>query len=457
MADVIRRLNPGCPNAGNPYHECFDECYRKIANGKPAKNGKTSGHRKGRNETAKWGSREGRTDPSCPKASNPYHECRDYCFQDGSHTGTRTIRKQSDEAPISSRRKNMEQNPQTKPTTDLLRKEAKDPVPSAADAPPSCSQIPSMHSGEIKPAEFSFDKEQARSSYSITPPSGNPTPVVGLSPGRRTLGDHLSGSLAMVVSSKVSVLDKEGQDIHNYYFSGKIVPGKAGDKENRQAAREANRGCTSSCISDSSCSLRNYIHEADSQTAVSETRVPVGKYHVKSCVSSILQAILEKHGDIAENCRLESIAMRSYYLECVCFVVQELQSMPFTNLTKSKVKEMLAIVRDLESSRMEVQWLREAIDELSEVTELASKHQTLRAAKVKTDQEVEAATRDLDFQSKALAIKEQEVLELKAVVAVTEGRLRELEDMASQLDKAVSSLRSHIDSFEFDSFLQELL
>ncbi|KAK4746626.1 hypothetical protein SAY87_025663 [Trapa incisa] len=459
MADV-RRLHPDCPNASNPYHECFDECYRKIASGEPVKSNKKSGHGSGRKVTAKRRSGDSRTDHSCPKASNPYHECRVYCFQDGPHMETRASRKQSaDETPIS-RRKNREPNPQSKPTAEVLRKEAKGTISSAGDARSSRSQIPSMDSGELRPEEFSFDKEPVRSSYSIMP-SGNPAPDIGLLPDRRTLRDHLSDNFAMAASSKVSKLDKEDQDSHNYYFSGEIVCGKVADNENRQVAGEANRGSMSSCITDNSCSFRNCIDDEaytdDSQSAASEARVPVGKYHVKSSVSSILQAILEKHGDIAENCRLESIAMRSYYLECVCFVVQELQSISFTTLTESKVNETLAIVKDLESSHIEVKWLREIIDKLSEVTEFVSKHETVKAAKVESDQAVEGAMRELDLQSKALAVKEQEVLELKAVVAEVEQRLRELENEASQLYKAVSSVRSHIDSFQLGSLLQELV
>lgn len=189
----------------------------------------------------------------------------------------------------------------------------------------------------------------------------------------------------------------------------------------------------------------------------SEVRVPVGKYQVKSSVSSILHAILNKHGDIAENCVLESVAMRSYYLESVCFVVQELQSTSFTNLSKSRVKEMVAIVKDLEASRMDVGWLRKTLDEVLEVTKFVSQQRTVKAAKLKCDLGLESTRRKMEFQMEDLLKKKSEVDELKRKVGETRQRLTEVEAEAAQLDETVASINARIDKFQFKSLLQELL
>lgn len=91
------------------------------------------------------------------------------------------------EAPVS-KRKNRQPTPQIK-----------DPVTSAAADPSAALQFsaedretktelngktptspPLMYSGEIQPEDFSFNKEQVRSSYSAPTP-GNATPVLGVS------------------------------------------------------------------------------------------------------------------------------------------------------------------------------------------------------------------------------------------------------------------------------------
>lgn len=38
------KVHPGCVNASNPYHQCVEECYRKIAGGKPHKSKNQSGN-----------------------------------------------------------------------------------------------------------------------------------------------------------------------------------------------------------------------------------------------------------------------------------------------------------------------------------------------------------------------------------------------------------------------------
>ncbi|KAK4772206.1 hypothetical protein SAY86_013981 [Trapa natans] len=450
MADG-RKVHPDCPNAGNPYHICVEDCYLKIANGKPHKSSKSSGQRVGRKEIVQGVPKEKRMNSSCPKLANPYHECSDECFQNGSQADPR---KQTAEAPVS-RRKNRQPNSQT---NALVTSAADDPKPELNGKTPISP--PLMHSGEIQPAGFSFNKEQVRSSYSSPLASGNATPVLGFLSDQHEFEDHLGESLALVASSKGAEADKEANK-RNHYFSGELVPRKATDSNNNdQVSQEGVRGSMISSISENNQSFRDSEdddEDDDVQSVVSEVRIPVGKYHVKSSISSVLQAVLEKYGDIAENCRLESTAMRSYYLECVCFVVQELQSMSFMNMTKSKVKEMQSIVKDLESALIEVGWLREILVELSEVTETFSQHQTVKATKMKSDQAVESARRVLESKAKALADKEQEVVGLKVRVAEAEGRLRELEAEAARLDGTVGSINSQIESLRFRSLLQELV
>lgn len=249
------------------------------------------------------------------------------------------------------------------------------------------------------------------------------------------------------------------KEIEEENFDGslthEIVPSTVID-EPAEGAPHFNHGSMSSSISDVGHSIED-SDEEDVQSVMSETRVPVGKYHVKSSVSSILQAILEKYGDIAENCVLESISMRSYYLESVCLVVQELQSTSFLHLTKSKVKEMLAILKDLETSHINVGWLRKILDEISEVIEVITQHQTAKAAKTKCDQGLESMKKLLEFQTEDLAKKEAELGEAKSKLAETRNRLRELEVESSKLNKSAMSVSSQIDSYHFKSLLEELL
>mgnify|MGYP000971921801 CR=1 FL=1 len=98
--------------------------------------------------------------------------------------------------------------------------------------------------------------------------------------------------------------------------------------------------------------------DEEAHSVISDSCVSVGKYHVKESLASILQSIFDKYGDIAASCHLESNAIRSNYLECVCFVVKELQSTSVMQLTKSKVNDLSAILKDVDTSQIDISWLQ---------------------------------------------------------------------------------------------------
>ncbi|KAL2996331.1 hypothetical protein AAZX31_10G267200 [Glycine max] len=195
----------------------------------------------------------------------------------------------------------------------------------------------------------------------------------------------------------------------------------------------------------------------ETESVVSESRVPVGKYHVKESFAPILRSIFEKYGDIGASCHLESVVMRSYYVECVCFVVQELQSTPIMQLTKSKIKELMAILKDVESAQLRVAWLRSIVDEITENIELIDEHCVAETAKANSDREVESLNKELESNLEILAQKEQEVTDIKTRIEAIRERLSELELKSCDLDKNILSIKSKVDNLDSKSLLDELV
>ncbi|KAJ4776871.1 Pre-mRNA-splicing factor syf2 [Rhynchospora pubera] len=72
MAGHEGKSHPDCINSSNPYHECSDYCYRKIAEAKAKLEEQASLTKPPAERTVH---------PACINASNPYHECTDYCFK----------------------------------------------------------------------------------------------------------------------------------------------------------------------------------------------------------------------------------------------------------------------------------------------------------------------------------------------------------------------------------------
>ncbi|KAG6513627.1 hypothetical protein ZIOFF_023959 [Zingiber officinale] len=73
-----RRVDPDCVNASNPFHVCADYCAQRARGLMSGNTGTKLAHKGGkRSEGIVFANRI--VDPSCPNASNPFHECADYC------------------------------------------------------------------------------------------------------------------------------------------------------------------------------------------------------------------------------------------------------------------------------------------------------------------------------------------------------------------------------------------
>lgn len=148
--------------------------------------------------------------------------------------------------------------------------------------------------------------------------------------------------------------------------------------------------------------------------------------------------------------------MRAYYLECLCAVVQELQATSFMQITKAKVKEMLAVVKDVESAQIDVDWLRNILNDISEAIELTARHETIERAKVTCDNLLVSTRKELESQMKDLALKEEEYEAAKAGVAETKTHLLELESESAELEKTIESTRSKVEKFKRKSLADYL-
>ncbi|KAJ6843029.1 uncharacterized protein M6B38_299790 [Iris pallida] len=77
-----RHVDPSCPNASNPFHQCSNYCKGKTPGAGAAKKrvevGRTvvAAHNGERSKEAGEGRR---VDPACVNASNPFHQCGEYC------------------------------------------------------------------------------------------------------------------------------------------------------------------------------------------------------------------------------------------------------------------------------------------------------------------------------------------------------------------------------------------
>ncbi|CAK7329473.1 unnamed protein product [Dovyalis caffra] len=399
------RVHPDCVNASNPYHECGVACLEKISQGK------------GRNEKKKSGSfldtalsfgrkkKESESQQNSPRAVN-------------SAAAVKAVRRASP------------------PPSTLPAKKDEEPENSGSF---SSSQ---QHSDESYSEDHSFDKVPVRSPGPMHV-SGNITPDPPKSPSKISLACYKIPTPA------------EPQQKGKLHGSPQAAPYPSANHEGK-----VTDGPITEYLNFSFSGISRASEESDeeeAQSVVSDSCVSVGKYHVRANVASILQLIFEKYGDIAANSRLESASMRAYYLECLCFVVQELQSTPFKQLTKSKVREMLAVLKDVESAQIDVSWLRDVLNDLAEGMELSGQHQAAEEAKSNCDRSMDLTKKELESMMEDLAEKEKAVADAKAQIAETQSHLSKLELESSQLGETISSIWTTVERFHDKPLADEIL
>lgn len=415
MAERVS-VHPDCVNASNPFHRCVEGCYIKIATSKAHKsksfsgyNARTDGYQSSGTRMTKRSSFNNKPVDALEKA---------------------TIRS----IPVASARSTPSNL--ASPKSEL---ESKNPV---------LSSMP--FSGEIHVEDFSFNKGQLGTS-GFTTTSGNATPALGLSPDRPVKA--LSSSVSLITSSKPPK-EMEGNHFHMPPEVVSSIPVNGAEEGTQHVGLHDHS--LSSSFSDPDRPSENSC-DKEVQSVALDSRVSIGKYYVKESVSSTLRAIFDKYGDIAESCRMESIAMRSYCLECVCLMVHDLRSSSTTQLTESKLQELLVVLKDLESSQIKVDWLRQVLERLSKSEELIAQHDAIKVEKAKCDRVLETTKQKLERHLEDLADKERAVADAKARVAETEHRLRQIELESSKLGECIASLQSHIESHRLSSLLDELV
>ncbi|KAM3695638.1 hypothetical protein ACB098_07G148500 [Castanea mollissima] len=463
MAEKVKVL-PNCVYVDNPFHECSQSCLKKIAEGQTRKEKKKSND----------GNGVIRTHPACPKASNPYHECGELCSKRVAGAEVRRDKNESDSLILDvsksfGRKKKEVSQPSSPQVPDnIILRNTVDPYKYASkkkveaengkDVPHSQRQVKATHAHDP-----SFNKEQVQSIQSVPasgflsvpdlfklkdPPKENGTLISKETPKAEDDDENIHALPYSVPNPIISNVGDEDEDededddekLHAPPYS---VPNPIISNMGERGAASAT-GSASGSISFSFSGIADALEGSDDEEAhsvISDSCVSVGKYHVKESLASILQSIFDKYGDIAASCHLESNAIRSYYLECVCTVVKELQSISAMQLTKSKVKELSAILKDVENSQIDISWLQGIINDITVDVELINHHRSIEVAKADCDHDIKSTREELE------SLLEQ--------VADTRARLSELELKSSQLNETMLSIKSKAENFRGRSLLSE--
>lgn len=363
---------------------------------------------------------ERKVNPNCVNATNPYHECVDACLKKISEgQTTKKLNKKNSGSFILFLPRKLSM---TKKQSD--RKPSDEPVLKNFDVSDNLSAKDlSFKKVESWDAELVFPKARVKANQLRDAGDlQSPPPEPPQKPSKHEKSVRQTKTTTELDEDKVNSVTIDNSAEHG---------------------RDAAFGSMASTITvvDHPSEVSDEVNEQDHEPVVSDSNI-LGDYRVQESSSSVLKSVIDKYGDIAANCHLKSAAMRSYFLETICSVIQELQRTEISKLSKSRIKEMQAILRDVEAAGIDVGWLRSVLDEITEMLELKKQCREIEIVKRNRDLDIGSTRQELELQLEDLAEKEKALEVAKAQVAETRARLSELEQESSKLQETMLSTQS---------------
>ncbi|CAA7028337.1 unnamed protein product [Microthlaspi erraticum] len=184
--------------------------------------------------------------------------------------------------------------------------------------------------------------------------------------------------------------------------------------------------------------------------------VSVANYKVRQSVSATLKAILDKHGDIAASSKLQSTSTRSFYLESLAGAVMELKSTALRDLTKTRVAEIEAVVKDMDSVKIDVSWLKTAVKELAEAVECFGQYELAKMEKEECNNGMTEGKAEMEELREELRKREKETKECRERVTAMAGRLGKLEMKESRVKKNLELYQGKVAKFDGEAVLVEV-
>ncbi|XVE82552.1 hypothetical protein DITRI_Ditri16bG0014400 [Diplodiscus trichospermus] len=184
--------------------------------------------------------------------------------------------------------------------------------------------------------------------------------------------------------------------------------------------------------------------------------VSVQGYRVKEASAPILRNVMEKHGDIAMNCIVETLESRSFFLEKICEIIQTLQTTKFVDITQTEVKKMLALVGDLGRVNLDVGWLQKRLEEILEAIELIKQSSQFKESRKRSAQIIQESERALKRYEARILEHEAKIQALKEKAELEKIKMDAAQSDDRDIVQRVSKLKPKVNRFIKESLLHDL-
>ncbi|XP_021754366.1 uncharacterized protein LOC110719695 [Chenopodium quinoa] len=193
------------------------------------------------------------------------------------------------------------------------------------------------------------------------------------------------------------------------------------------------------------------LSEVDSAGCDSSLRSVRG-YKVKPESVDLLTSILDKYGDIGDNCSIGSPTIRSFYMQNICDIVEKLKSSNCILLiTKSEAEKMLVFLKDAENVFFNVGWLKKRLNEIYEgkqaftmlkaPSELKRFHAEQKAKIHSAKQKTEIYKNEIAIHQQQIDMHQQQIHDLQEKIKTANAEVSVYEEEALNSGKAIAECK----------------
>ncbi|KAL8498430.1 hypothetical protein ACS0TY_021672 [Phlomoides rotata] len=192
--------------------------------------------------------------------------------------------------------------------------------------------------------------------------------------------------------------------------------------------------------------LLQHVANALQYMTVSQTSIEYENVYSRSSdfdknLVRTIKAIEKMHGDITKNCLLESDCMKTLVLIGICQVVQDMQKKRLKDVDISSLESHYTAVRDAENMKVNVQWLRNRLDEIKDAVSLSSEA-------IGIENERNGLLVTIDRKKSELLLRRVELERLKSEVEDIEEQIAREAVMVDELNKKYGDSMSRISEFQ---------
>ncbi|XP_011087072.1 uncharacterized protein LOC105168637 [Sesamum indicum] len=180
-------------------------------------------------------------------------------------------------------------------------------------------------------------------------------------------------------------------------------------------------------------------------------------HRVKIEIAPLLRVIFEKYGDITSESDVGSDTILAFFLERLCAIYRRLEQTSFLDITNIELNDMLDQVRLFEREKLNVGWLREKLEYISQTKIGFQEYLRFKEDEAKHDASIGSLEKELVVYQRELSDLQQKISLVEQKISAAEEDLVAKRAKADQTRKVASDVKARVNTLWKQTLVHGLL